>query len=139
MFLYTLFYALIIALLLALVFAAFNNRGPWGNFWIFFIIIFLGMWLIGLWFQPAGPVWNGVAWLDLLIVGIILSLLLGAAAEKQNKDQEFPRTPEGEVDLVEAARQEPGAMILSGIMFWMFMALLIALVVIGIWRSGILL
>ena len=131
----TIVYALFIALIFSVIFGAFRNHGPWGNFWVFLLILFLGMWAVGLWFTPVGPVWYGVAWLDLLLVGFVLALLLGAAGEKS--DRSYIRDQEGEVDLVAESKREPGALRIAGIFFWLFLVAIIISIIIGIIRRGI--
>ena len=54
----------------------FHSRGPWGNYWSSFLIMFLGIWAAQVWIEPMGPVYAGVAWLPLLLAGIYLSVLL---------------------------------------------------------------
>ncbi len=54
----------------------FHSRGPWGNYWSSFLIMFLGIWAAQVWIEPMGPVWAGVAWLPLLLAGGYLSVLL---------------------------------------------------------------
>jgi len=55
------FIAFLVALLLTWVFAtALGTTGPWSAAWVFFVILLLFMWAIGLWVRPVGPaVWDG--------------------------------------------------------------------------------
>lgn len=131
--LYTIIYLILTAVVLAFVFSSlFNNRGPWGSFWVFMLILFLGMFAFALWVPPLGPVWYGVAWLDSLLIGLLLALLLGAAAEPERR--EIARDDRGEVDLVAEAKAERGAMTLFGIFFWIFMVVISILVLFGVAR-----
>jgi hypothetical protein len=88
MFFAPILFALIVAVLLTLVFAFGLSRGAsLVSWWAFFMLIFLLAWAAGLWLAPAGPVaWN-VAWLPILITGILVALLLAAVAP--------PRRPRG--------------------------------------------
>ncbi len=133
MFWYSFFYILLIAVILSFIFTAgLRNRGPWNNFWILVLVLFLGMGALSVWFAPVGPIWYGVAWLDLLIFGIILALLLGASAEAgQRNNYRLRRT---EVDVVAEAKEEPGAIQLFGFFFWLFMVAIIIAIIIGVLR-----
>lgn len=133
----TLVYVIFIALIFSLIFAALRNHGPWNNFWLFLIVMFLGLFAVSLWFPPVGPVWYGIAWLDLLLVGLVLALLLGAAGE--SRDRSYIRNEKGEVDIVAESKRESGAMTLAGILFWVFILALVISIVVGIMRRGTLL
>lgn len=80
MFLMEFVLALLIALILSIIFVyGFRRPGPWPNFLVFFIIIFLAAWAGGLWINPIGPSVRGMFWLPFLLAGIIFALLLAAA------------------------------------------------------------
>lgn len=64
-----------------------KKRGPWGSFWTFLLVVFVGIWLAVVWVDPVGPVWYGAAWFDLFFVGIIFALLLAAATPSATKEQ----------------------------------------------------
>lgn len=133
MFWYSFFYILLIAVILSFIFTAgFRNRGPWNNFWILILVLFLGMGAVNVWFAPVGPIWYGVAWLDLLVFGIILALLLGASAEAGQRNNYRLRPTE--VDVVAEAKEEPGAIQLFGFFFWFFMIVIIIAIIIGVLR-----
>lgn len=131
MLLYNIGFAFFIAVIFALLFSTlFKNRGPWDNFWAFLLILFLGIWGASLWFAPIGPLWYGVAWVDLFIIGLLLALLLAAAGEAGSRYQDYPK--DKEVDIVAESKREAGAIALFGIFFWLFMAVLLAIIIIGI-------
>ncbi len=132
MFFYTIGYALLLAVVLALLFSSiFRNSGPWDNFWIYLIVLFLAIWGASLWLTPVGPVYYGIAWADLFIIGLFVALLLAAAAEASRR--KYRKYPEGEeVDIVKESKKEPGAITLFGVFFWLFMAFLLAVIIIGI-------
>lgn len=130
---YTLFYIILLAIILSFTFSiGFNNRGPWNNFWIFFLVLMLGMWAMSLWFAPFGPIWYGIPWLDILIFGIILALLISAAAEARG--QNYYRMRRGEVDIVAEAKSERGASELFGVFFLLFIVAMVFTIVVGILR-----
>lgn len=115
----------------SLFFFGFKRTGPWGSFWSFILILFLGMWIVDIWVSPYGPQYYGIAWLDLLLVGLLLAFLLAAAT---------PTTyvpPEGrditDAELVKIQQREmsrwPTAI---GVFFWIMLLFFISLVLIGI-------
>lgn len=128
---YTILFLAITALALTFIITyVFRNPGPWRSFWAFLAVLFLVMFAFILWVPPVGPVWYDIAWFDALLIGLILTLLLGAAGESRKDD--FARTKKGEVDLVAEAQAEPGAASLFGIFFWVFIVMIGILVVIGL-------
>lgn len=74
-FLVAFFVALFITGLFLLVFHR-QRRCP---VFIFFLIVFLGTWVGGVWMVPIGPtIWN-VYWMPFFFAGLIFALLLAAA------------------------------------------------------------
>ena len=53
---------------------------PWGGAWLGFFILFLLIWAVGVWVDPVGPVFHGVAWLPFLIVAVFAALLLAGVS-----------------------------------------------------------
>ena len=135
--LYTIIFLFIAAAALTFIFAyILRNPGPWKSFWVFLAIVFMGMFAFVLWATPAGPLWHDIAWLDSLLVGTVLALLLGAAGEASGTRQ-FAKNKKGEVDLVEEAKTaEPGATVLFGVFFWLFIAMLVGMIISGLIRIG---
>lgn len=132
MFLYTVGYALFLAVVLTLLFSSlFRSSGPWNNFWINAIILFLVLWGVGLWLAPVGPVYYGVAWVDLLVVGLLLALLLAATEEAGRR--RYRQYPAGEeVDIVAESKKEAGATALFGVFFWIFVVFSLVIILAGI-------
>jgi len=132
MVLYTLFYALTLGLLIALLFTGLTkNKGPWDNFWVLFIVLTLGIWVAALWVAPVGPVWQGVAWLDLVVIGLLLAMLIGATVEANERSRRTYEEGE-EVDLVKESKKDAVAITMFGIFFWIFLVSLLAMAVIGV-------
>lgn len=122
------FFAIIIG---ALFFFGLRRTGPWGSFWSFILILFLGMWLVQIWVVPYGPQYWGVAWLDLLLVGFLLALLLAAASPTRYvppRDRDIT-----DEELIKAQKTEmargPAAL---DIFFWIMLLFFIVLVLIGL-------
>jgi len=78
-----------------------RKKGPWARFMPFFFVIFMGVWAASFWLHPFGPAIEGVSWVPMLFIGIIISLLLSAALpsskrKKSAEDQESaPDSPKG--------------------------------------------
>lgn len=127
---------LVAILISALFYYAFNARGPWGSFWSFFLVILLIIWAASLWVRPIGPVYWGVAWIPLFLVGLVFALLLAAIPTsdtgKESRrgemiDEEMP------VDRAEVNRRQDlnrTAATVSGL-FWLFMVILLLVIIIG--------
>lgn len=47
---------------------------------LFFLIVFLATWAVGVWITPRGPTMFGVPWLAFIVIGLVVSLLAAAAA-----------------------------------------------------------
>lgn len=108
-------------------FYGFRRRGPWGSFWSFLMVIFLGILLFDIWTEPVGPIWYGVGWIDLLFIGLIFALLLSASSPTDPKRTYRSTTPE-------EAEAEAGASVIAiGVFFWLLIILLITSIAIGIW------
>jgi len=122
------FYALLIG---SLFYFGFRRTGPWGSFWSFILILFLGMWLADIWVTPYGPEYWGIAWFDLLFVGLLFALILAAATPTRYvppKDREIT-----DKELVEAQRSEmAGGAVALGIFFWIMLILFFGLALFGL-------
>lgn len=134
---YSLAFALTIAFLLALLFTRLTKSpGPWGSFWVLFTVLALAIWVASIWITPIGPMWYGVAWIDLLVVGLLLVLLFGAVGEASRKQPRSTPASEEEVDLVAASKQDTTAIALFGVFFWIFIASLVVLAIVGVANLG---
>ncbi|MBD3181583.1 hypothetical protein GF312_04770 [Candidatus Poribacteria bacterium] len=113
MFFTHLLFAIILGFLFTLVFAVgFRRRGPWGNIFIFFVLVFLVTWAGGLWIAPFGPVYWGVAWLPFLIIGFLFAMLLAASGPVQPV-----KSPE---EAIEEAKIEVAVQSILNIFLWVF-------------------
>lgn len=132
---YTLAYALVLGFLLALLFSGLTQKSAAkSSFWPLFVIFSLSIWVASIWLTPAGPIWYGIAWVDLLVVGVLLVLLVGAASGTGHQPSS-PQTylpDEEEVDIVAESKKDTTAITLFGVFFWLFVASLIVLAIIGL-------
>lgn len=118
---------ILIALLVGSIFYyGFKTSGPWGSFWSFILIIFLGVLFVDAIAEPVGPLYYGVAWFDLIFVGLIFALLLASATPV--------RPPRGNEDIVaEEARSEAGGgAVALGIFFWFLLIFFLIATFLGI-------
>lgn len=114
---------IVLALLIAVIFYyGLKSRGPWGSFWTFFLVVFFGIWIAALWVTPAGPVYWGMAWLDLIFVGILFALILAAASPLSKKDFEDP-----EAKVTTERYSRTGAVV--GAFFWIMLLFFILAVI----------
>lgn len=117
--------ALLIALILVGIFSlGFRQRGPWGSFWTFFLILFLLVWAISLWTAPVGPIFWHIAWLDLLFIGLVFAFLLTAVSSTAKRDSKSEETENTEA--VEMA-------VAVGVFFWLTALLLIIAIASSYW------
>ena len=117
------------ALLTWIFFIVFKNPGPWNSFWVLLTVLFLIMFGFILWVPPVGPVWYDIAWLDAILCGVVIALLIGATSEKKS---DFPKNQKGEVDLVAAAESESANFSIFGLFFWSFIITISVIIIFGI-------
>jgi hypothetical protein len=104
-------------------FVSFFSKRSMRSLWLVFVLIFLATWSGQLWMGPAGMAAGGVAWIPLLVMGLIFFfflLVVIPAVPKIKKD--------GEV--------EDGPLIAVGIFFWILIVLLIFSIAMGYCRSS---
>lgn len=119
--------AFIVAMALSLIFVyGFRRKGPWTNFYIFFLIIFLATWAGGLWITPVGPSIRGIFWLPFILVGAIFALLLAAATppSKQSSIELKTRKQEKKEQTIETA---------INLFIWILIISLTVAIIIGYW------
>lgn len=82
-----LFVIVITVLLTALIGGSYRSRGS-GALLLFFLILFVGTWGIGVWLTPIGPALFGGYWLSFLIVGIFIALIMAAIPDGREHSRE---------------------------------------------------
>jgi hypothetical protein len=125
MYILSLLFYVSLTFIIALIFVyGLRMRGPWGSFWIFFLIILLAMLAADLWIQPVGPFFRDIYWLPPLAVGIMIALLLAATTprpwEKTRLEQE--RAEEA---------QERSTSLALGAFFWVLLIFMLVIVIAG--------
>lgn len=127
MYLMSFIFVLIIAGGISLFFTyGFRNRGPWDNFWSFFLILFLALWAVSLWIEPIGPALYGVAWLPLVVAGLIIALLLAATTPPLTSR----KPPKSATDMEKEAAEEVIA-VSFGAFFWFLLVSMIIAIALG--------
>lgn len=144
----------VISLLFTLLFVVkLKSKGPWGSGWTFFTIVILWLAAVSLWIPPAGPVWLGVAFLDLLLTALLISFVLSATsiefthADRWRQEQvnNLPRESDAFPPSVtnnnalsshdtNIGNEQPGSALFTlrtGGVFWMLLAFLSTLIIIG--------
>ena len=118
-----LLFVLLITLVLTAIFVVGFRRQRTGQIIaMFFVILFLATWAVGLWIVPVGPKIFGVPWVSYLIAGLLMALLLTAlvplAKSRRAKDE---TTTESEEKTV--------AIAVFDLFFWILIIALIAAII----------
>lgn len=123
-------YLVSLAFLITVFFATLlRNRGPWGTFWSFFIVILLAMFATDLWVGPVGPYFfGGIYWVPPLAVGLLIALLLAATTPSPKARSEI------EVEKKEIAKENQATAAL-GTFFWILFLFLIVLIAVGLFSN----
>lgn len=116
--------AFVVALVLTLFFTTvLRTRGPWGSWWLVFIVIFLSAWAAHLWINPIGPMVLGVSIVPIFIVGLIFAFVLAASSIPVVTSAKNGDTTTG----------DPGATAIS-IFFWILVLILVVAIASGYFK-----
>ena len=125
---FELFAILLVTLLMGGVFYyGFRRPGPWGSWWSYFLVLFLAIFMFSAWIEPVGPTYEGVAWADFAVLGLVFALLL-AAASPPRIPRDRPLTPAEKERLM-------GSTAAVGLMFWLLIILLLISIPVGIYQA----
>lgn len=89
---------------------------------MFFIILFLATWAVGLWIVPLGPKFLGVSWVSYLIAGLLMALLLTALIP-------LAKSPGARDETTKEAEEKTVAIAVFDIFFWILIIGLIAAII----------
>lgn len=117
--LFSLFFAVIITAIFSL---ALKRTGPWGGFWVFFILMFFISFGAGEWAAQRGPSAWGYYWAPGLIAAIIFALVLAATSPGSHASQRNSKH-RSDVNTKENTEVEFSAAVF-GIFFWILIVLL---------------
>ena len=118
--------ALVVAVVMTGIIVALGRKGPWGTVWTFFLVLFLALWIVSLYVRAVGPVHFGIAWLPIVIGGLLLTVLLLAVVPDANFRRNERLQKEVEVDQSNEL-QSTGV----GRFFWVLIFLMVAAIMIG--------
>ncbi|HYG01192.1 MAG TPA: hypothetical protein VD927_02050 [Chryseosolibacter sp.] len=122
--------ALLVAMLITIISVSlFRRRGPWGSGWTMFLVLFLVLWAVSLYVRSFGPIYLGVAWFPIIIVGILLALLFAAVLPDANhwRDESLRETKSGRIANPEGGK--PNAKV--GKLYWVLIIMLVVFIVMG--------
>jgi Ca2+/Na+ antiporter len=122
--------SLSVALLVCVLFAlATRNSVRRTGFGWFFLFVLLATWAGGIWLRPFGPAWGEIRWLQFLIAGLLVVLLIALFAPFK-----APWGRHETLDQLQAiARQkelQEVTYVTLGIVFWVVLVILIAAIAI---------
>jgi hypothetical protein len=116
---------LIVTILVSVVFSmGFKSKGPWDSIFLFFIILFLGVWAASVWIKPIGPSIMGVYWAPILFATLIMTIFLAAATPRRRDGNNQPPSPEGQKNIKRGKR-------IINIFFWVLVVMLAVLIFLG--------
>lgn len=120
-------YLVSVAFLISLFFRfLLKTKGPWGNFWAFFIIILLAVFAADAWIGPVGPyIYDEIYWVPPLAVGLLVALLLAATAPSPKAREKLKLHKE---DLAE----DQDTAVVFGTFFWFLLVAMVFLIVLGL-------
>jgi hypothetical protein len=91
------------------------ENGPlWDSAIFVFLILYPALWVAKVWVRPVGPVFQGVHWVSLLFVGLIVAFIIAAT---------LPRRRRKNVIVIGAAETAVRVRMPFGFFFWLLMLL----------------
>jgi zinc transporter ZupT len=125
-------FALTVALFLTVVFAVIGRQAKSARrVVIFFLVVFFGSWVGGIWVTPVGPSVFGAYWLTFFAAGLIFALVLEVLAASRFLP---PASPERVVQTEK--REEREIEFVIGGFFWFLLIVFIAAIVFGYLRRA---
>ncbi len=114
----------LVALIFTAIFAAgFRKQRSRATLTGFFLLLLLGTWAIYAWVPPAGWLIYGVAWFQLLLIGLMIALLMAAFISPITAFD----SQKGKSEMEKMEKSEQASLIAFDLFFWF---LLIGLMII---------
>lgn len=128
MFFTEIIFIFLIALLLTAVIGSSYRERDGGGILLFFTIVFMGTLALGLWVTPVGPIFLGVYWLNLLLIGIFIALILASIPHSSNLNY---GSEEHNLDAEQKANKEASYLAWYGfnVFFWILIGFLILVII----------
>lgn len=123
--------ALVIAVFFTAVIALLRGERAWSGLTFFFLLFFLPLWALALWVPAVGPIWYGIAWLDLMVIATLLTVLLSATSSRSDYRNKLMSTREPA-----NSDQHSTTMSRYSAAYWAFVILMIVAILFGTARSG---
>jgi hypothetical protein len=89
-----------------------------------FLIFFFGLWAVAVWVEPVGPVLWNVAWIPLIVAGLVLALLVAITT---------PPRRVVSVKLGQGLREETINIAGLSSFFWVLLGILFVAAAVGTW------
>ena len=124
-----LLYSASVALLITVFFAnALRIKGPWGNFWTFFLVLFLAALAANIWIEPIGPSYQGIYWLPPIAAVLLIAFLLAATSPPPRPRNSLEQNSEEYI-------KRKATFLAVGIFFWFVVTFMTILVLIGLFSK----
>lgn len=107
---------------------AFNNKGPWGNFWNFSIVDFLAVWAIMSWINPDYLDNNAV--IIILPISLMVTFLMAASAPLPQKSNKVETLEKHQVVELNPGTKDKTVFARYNIYFWIMLILLSIIILI---------
>ncbi|NBC82213.1 MAG: hypothetical protein GVY19_02415 [Bacteroidetes bacterium] len=117
-------YALLLSILIAaLFFYVIKIKGPWQNYWMFAVVLFLFILGTAVWINPKNPTISEIHWIPPIIAGFVVAFLLASATPSAQARRSIEKE-------YEQQNTDSRAVAVS-IFFWILMLLLFGLIITG--------
>lgn len=98
------------------------------SFLFLFVVLVIVMWAGAAWLPDWGPLLYGAAWLEILLVGLFVSMIILAVATPQWKPRDVKRTGEIQPETEEEIKTAT----VFGLFFWLLVLAFLVMVITAI-------
>lgn len=125
--LFSLFFAIVITAIFSI---ALKKTGPWGGFWVFFILMFFVSLAAGEWAAQRGPSAWGYYWAPGLMAAIVTALILAAATPGSHKERAQSKLHSD--SHIKESTEVAVTTAIFGVFLWILIALLAFIAIAGL-------
>jgi hypothetical protein len=104
----------------------YSNGPAWDAAIFVLLILYPALWVARVWLKPAGPAVLGVHWVPLIVTGLIVAAIIGAAGPRRRKTPEIVIGP--------TAPSESPVRRSFGFFFWALMLFFLGALIAGYTR-----